>query len=1407
MRLEDALRGAACAQLELGGGELLVVATGAHGVVTFDAGDQQVGEAWRPEGAHELCALSCSAGGTAAVSRGGAVSFRGEAGARFHLERRGDVRHAALSRSGTRLAVLYPDEVKVVDCASGRAVVSCRVQLRKGGAHARVAMGPRGDVVVLDPVARTVQVVRPSGAGFSPRLGASPPSVASPRSGASPRSDASPRAEVWGAKELSRPAGLAVDRSSRVVVSDAGSEAVFVFSLDGRLLWSFHEDTEGGPLQGVGAVTVDAADKVLVVSMDAATKAPRYSMFKWSDDEAEQERERERERETKEQEQHERDKRLAPRSPASRASASPSRGSSAREPTYEEEGFEEEAPAPEQQGPVGLVLGQLVLAPAAASDSGLYLRCNVFHRGRCDPDKWATTPSLVCAPYEWAQAQVFDCALGAREDCHVRVELWAADALCDGFVAGARLPVSAQQLAEADDEGRRVQVRDAEGQVRGTLHVRLGWPEATRPSKGELARAAAADEASAAAREAAAATAERKALSSVGVASFAMSPRAKAEREALAAAVAACEADQAVPAEETIEQLALAVRRHHGHRRMRALARLAGSSAVLRERVSAALGEAGHRALSYHLSQRGPHKPTPTQLQSRAAAREALAALVPGFAAGQLRLLAGLESPGVWLGRRGIFFFHVPAAARRAFARQANAYDLTEQAFVAWLEAELEQRCEREPPAALISVALGGGGDNGDDEDGQDAEALGFVVAAAEVEFRIATLRSDMSWEQGVRVAKLRERFLELLQQQREVDRVVGAPAGAHNAPPAGDPCVRTAALLDDPVVGSYVATAGFPAQRWTSWEQLRSVFWYQTFQAKSGTPATVLEDIELYRALCAVNGRSMLVTWKSVRRSRGRLSSLRCDAVDQRSGRAFVREYELEAAHEPKDGLLLSAAALELLSRRLRVLACDVPREGEGENHEAEEEEKREQREEQHGGDSHALWLKRVESEREARERRKRANNPDEADGAAEALAHAMPKVAELWNAKERFKAAELLLKAAPPVLRDAATAEDSLQLRDKRLKMSLAVKQLKLDKSEKNILRLWKACERFLRLAASEAQDAAQAAALAAAEHDATTADELDPHAEAEQAPASVKPPRIAPVVALSPKASRKSRALDQALFETNRHRLESDREREVKLQEQRLEVERERTERLAREKEQSLSRLRFERTESVRQAQDAAAVVRDAEARAHAQWYREECRLQELQAAVHAEQRRKHDLRISEARRRNDAKVEAEKRRVAEQQRRGEIEQYERDKKFFADREKARLQRMAGNQKGAHQQSVPPSDAGSATSSTTSTLPETLVFEEESVRQGLRKSSLSPCAQREAQQRRRAGAGAGDSTSAREPGPRFDQVDWEEVTNWPDLPQSAATETSVKLRRKVQQARKRQAPLSPTLFHELR
>ena len=51
----------------------------------------------------------------------------------------------------------------------------------------------------------------------------------------------------------------------------------------------------------------------------------------------------------------------------------------------------------------------------------------------------------------------------------------------------------------------------------------------------------------------------------------------------------------------------------------------------------------------------------------------------------------------------------VRAFCIRMVRNTADADDLTEQAFVAWLEAELEQRCEREPPAALISVALSGG--------------------------------------------------------------------------------------------------------------------------------------------------------------------------------------------------------------------------------------------------------------------------------------------------------------------------------------------------------------------------------------------------------------------------------------------------------------------------------------------------------------------------------------------------------------------------------------------------------------------------------------------------------------------------------------------------------------------------
>ena len=117
-----------------------------------------------------------------------------------------------------------------------------RFHVSGGGYYGDLAIGPDGNLYVMEPFGSRVQVLSPDGTFL--------------------REWGEPGGEPG---QFVQPGGIAVDAAGRVYVTDLQGARVQVFASDGQLLASWEPtEEEGGPLEAPGDIAVDATGVVYV---------------------------------------------------------------------------------------------------------------------------------------------------------------------------------------------------------------------------------------------------------------------------------------------------------------------------------------------------------------------------------------------------------------------------------------------------------------------------------------------------------------------------------------------------------------------------------------------------------------------------------------------------------------------------------------------------------------------------------------------------------------------------------------------------------------------------------------------------------------------------------------------------------------------------------------------------------------------------------------------------------------------------------------------------------------------------------------------------------------------------------------------------------------------------------------
>jgi DNA-binding beta-propeller fold protein YncE len=162
----------------------------------------------------------------------------------------------AVAADGTLFVIdSFQDHIRVFDREgnpvatwgeSGDGPGQFRFHVSGGGYYGDLAIGPDGNLYVMEPFNNRIQVLNPDGAFL----------------------------RTWGELgdepgQLAQPGGIAVDAARRVYVTDLAHDRLQIFSSDGQFLASWElSAAEGGPLQAPADVAVDATGAVYVTDSE-----------------------------------------------------------------------------------------------------------------------------------------------------------------------------------------------------------------------------------------------------------------------------------------------------------------------------------------------------------------------------------------------------------------------------------------------------------------------------------------------------------------------------------------------------------------------------------------------------------------------------------------------------------------------------------------------------------------------------------------------------------------------------------------------------------------------------------------------------------------------------------------------------------------------------------------------------------------------------------------------------------------------------------------------------------------------------------------------------------------------------------------------------------------------------------
>jgi len=1039
---------------------------------------------------------------------------------------------------------------------------------------------------------------------------------------------------VWSSQVLRAGTAVCFSGASNVVVADDDAKLVAAFTLDGKFLRSVHQDRRGLPLANVTMMRVTKQNELLLVSAGECFTIP------WDRDVLEE---------------------LSEPNPP--AAGKPQGGTLGK-------GV---AASCESRSPIRVTFRRF--RRVALEGSQLFLRMAVHEASKTRSSEWQVLSTCSYPDFDWKGS--FEFSGSQAPGSAVRVEMWRRDDIATEFYAGAFIPTHV-----TDAKGRWFVFRDQFGNACGEVFAALSFPSTRpaliatvtpghgrspvareeregkymdssqvleqarrpreydppehasrlqkesdpdvtgasqvigRPATISASRVTCASEPF----EVSAASGTSGVTSASGISEITGASESSQFTGALGLENPEDESEEKKEddldfAESTVEELVRGVMYRSCFRRIQALIRMAASSTSLHGTISEALGQDGLRALCHYLGH--------PQARVRKAAADLLNLLLPKHASNQLKLVQGLDHPGLMLANSNLFFFHIPSAIRERYAQSCVHEDgLDDEQYIQYLQQQLGVQKAPGPTGnelCMVKAATG------------EWTALGFAVTDDAVRGAIFRKQRQVSWTQGVRLNKLYTRFQVL---------------GAHDLKrdgKTGERAVPRKVLKGDPVTNVYVNLSHPKVQEdcaLITWTELRKLFWFQAFQsARAGNAGAVKQDVLLCKRRGVVQGRAVNIRLTNVRSS-GQINKIKFDVCESLTGEWYSGSSEVSGGC---DALFLEQTAIDRLIDRLRFSAPSFEVTYE-EGSDAREPpiqltftgRKMASRIERKGKSAKAVLQTSDSSPNE--EGGAKVGAKKDWDGSElQALADVMPKVAALWNNAAREAAGLLLLETAP-----AIASQLPPWFRDHRKRMLRACKLLRLNIEDKSVLRLWKTCEQLLRSVDRVNSSGARQCFLARQSHG---------------------PMR---------------RELDQRLFERNLERLRRTEEQNRAAREEQAERDRSRLRKIIAERERAKAKLRFERDQLAREAKAKADAERERAARIHAAWYREETRAREIEAALLKEEQRKEQQRRAEARRKNDEETERERLRVQEERRMQAQLQYEQDR-LAAELRRQRVQHI--------------------------------------------------------------------------------------------------------------------------------